>query len=101
MGTLMITDAQWTAVQNHAESPRIRRIFARANLGIPAGVDSTGLPSATPTHWIFDDNRFGGYWRVRVAAGPTILFQQWDALTGGTLVQELTLAEMNALWGSS
>lgn len=57
-------------------------------------------PSDTPTHWVFDDHRLGGFWRVRVAAGPTIVFQEWDAMIGGTQIRELTLAEMNAEFGS-
>jgi hypothetical protein len=100
MGTLRITDAQWTAVQAHAENPRIKRMFKRVDLGDPAGYDANG-PSDTPTHWLFDDGRLPGFWRVRVAAGPTIFFQEWDALIGGTMIRELTLAEMNTKFGST
>ena len=99
MGTLRITNAQWTTVRNHAENPRIKRIFNRVNLGEPAGLDANG-PSDTPTHWVFDDPRLGGMWRVRVAAGPTIIFQEWDAMIGGTMIRELSLAEMNQEFGS-
>jgi len=102
MGTLALTDAQWTAVQAHIDLPKVRRIFLRANLGVPAPADATGAPTATlpPALWLFDDNRFGGIWKLRVAAGPTILFQQWDTL-GGTMLQELTIPQTQAIFGSS
>lgn len=98
MGTLRLTDNQWTVLQANAERPRVQRIYQRVNLGVPAPVDANGLPSDTPTHWLFDDPRLPGDWRVRVAAGPTILFQEWAE---GAMQRELTLAQMNTLFGSS
>ena len=101
MGTLAITDNQWTTVQAHPNLPAIRRIFNRVNLGEPAPADNLGQPTATlpPALWLFDDHRLPGIWRVRVTAGPTILFQQWDQL-GGTMLQELTIPQMQAVFGS-
>lgn len=100
MGTLRLTDNQWTAVQANAERPRVQRIFQRVNLGIPAPVDvnGTAVDVAVATHWLFDDPRLPGDWRVRVAAGPTIFFQEWAE---GVQQRELTLAQMNTLFGLS
>lgn len=100
MGMLRLTPAQWTAAQAAADAPKVRRIFARVNLGDPAGIDANGDPSPSPTYYVFDDDRFSGYWRIRIAAGPTIFFQEWDALVGGSQVRELTLAQTQAVFGS-
>lgn len=98
MGTLRLTNVQWTVVQAYAERPRVNRIFQRVNLGEPAPADANGLPSDTPTHWVFDDPRLPGDWRVRVAAGPTVFFQEWAE---GVQQRELSLAQMNTLFESS
>lgn len=102
MGTLRLTPAQWTGLQALVDDiPKVRRIYRRVNLGEPAGIDATGAPSDTPAFWIFDDPRLGGLWRVRIGAGNSIHFQEWDALVGGTMQRELTLAEMQAELGSA
>ena len=95
MGMLRLTNTQWTALQAHAERPKVIALFNRVNLGVPAGYDSTGEPSdgtVTPSFWVFDDHRIGGNWRVRVAAGQ-IFVQNWDEPVGGTMVSEMSLAE--------
>ena len=95
MGMLRLTNNQWVALQAHAERPKVIALFNRVNLGVPAGYDATGEPSdGTVTHsfWVFDDDRIGGNWRVRVAAGQ-IFVQNWDEPVGGTMIQELTLAQ--------
>ena len=96
MGTLRLTNAQWTAVQQYADRPKVTRVFRKVNLGEPAGVDANGLPTDTPTHWLFDDPRIGGDWRVRVSAGPTVHFQEW---ADGQQVRELTLREVIEAFG--
>jgi len=101
MGMLRLTPAQWSAVDALADSPKVRRIFRRVHLGEPAGIDASGNPSASPAFYVFDDDRFGGYWRIRIGAGPTVFFQEWDALVNGTQLRELTLAETQAVFGSS
>ena len=95
MGMLRLTNAQWVAVQAHADRPKVIALFNRVNLGVPAGYDSTGEPSdgtVTPSFWVFDDHRIGGNWRVRVAAGR-IFVQNWDEPVAGTMVSEMTLDE--------
>lgn len=101
MGTLRLTPAQWTTLQAFAERPAVERIYRRVNLGVPAGVDATGAGSDTPAFYLFDDPRLGGNWRVRVAAGPTLFFQEWDQPFGGSQVRELTLAQMQQEFGSA
>ena len=93
MGMLRLTNAQWVALQAHADRPKVIALFNRVNLGVPAGYDNTGNPTdVTPAFWVFDDHRIGGNWRVRVAAGA-IHVQNWDEPVGGTMIQELTLAQ--------
>jgi len=102
MGTLRLTPAQWTGLQALVDDmPKVRRIYQRVNLGVPAGIDAAGQPSDTTAFYIFDDPRFGSNWRVRVGAGNSIFFQEWDALVGGTQQRELSLAQMQAEWGSA
>ena len=95
MGMLRLTNNQWTALQAHADRPKVIALYNRVNLGIPAGFDNTGNPvdETTPAAcWVFDDHRIGGNWRVRIASGQ-IHLQEWDEPIGGTLQQELTLAQ--------
>ena len=93
MGMLRLTNNQWVALQAHADRPKVIALFNRVNLGVPAGYDNTGNPTdVTPSFWVFDDHRIGGNWRVRVAAG-VIHVQNWDEPIGGTMIQELTLAQ--------
>ena len=101
MGALRITSAQWAAMQANIERPRITRIFQQFALGQPAPYNASG-PSdpASATHWVFDDHRLSGYWRVRVIAGPSVAFQEWDALVGGSMIREVSLAQMNVEFGS-
>jgi hypothetical protein len=98
---LRLTPAQWSAVDALADAPKVRRIFKRVNLGEPAGIDAAGNPSPSPAFYVFDDDRFGGFWRIRVGAGPTVFFQEWDALVNGNQLRELTLAETQAVFGST
>ena len=99
MGTLRLTNTQWSTVQAHAERPRITRIFNRLSLGQPAPYNAQGPCDPTvATHWLFDDHRFGGFWRVRVVAGE-VKFQEWDELVGGVKRSELSLAEMGDIFG--
>jgi hypothetical protein len=76
----------------------VKRVYNRVGLGMPAGIDAAGNPSDTPAFYVFDDHRIGSNWRVRVAAGPTLFFQEWDSLIGGTQLQELTFAQIQALF---
>jgi hypothetical protein len=99
MGALRLTAAQWAALDALADAPRVRRVFRRVDLGEPAGIDAAGNPGST--FYVFDDDRFSGYWRIRIGAGPTVFFQEWDALVNGTQLRELTLAETQAVFGSS
>lgn len=93
MGMLRLTNTQWVALQAHADHPKVIALFNRVNLGVPAGYDSMGEPTdVTPSFWVFDDHRIGGNWRVRVNAG-VIHVQNWDEPVGGTMIQELTLAQ--------
>ena len=95
MGMLRLTNNQWVALQAHADRPKVIALFNRVNLGQPAGYDSTGVPSdgtVAPAFWVVDDHRIGGNWRVRIAAGA-IHVQNWDEPIGGTMIQELTLAQ--------
>lgn len=101
MGTLHLTNAQYTVYQNLVNRPVIARIFARVGLGQPAGFDNLGNPSDTPTDWLFDDPRLPGHWRIRVAAGPTIFFQEWDAPFGGSQLREVSLAALQGEQGTS
>lgn len=96
MGALRLTNTQWTAVQALAERPRINRVFSRVNLGEPAPYDAAGNPTtpALAAAWVFDDPRVTGYWRIRVGAGPSVFFQEWDAPIGGTMLREVTLQEV-------
>ena len=98
MGTLRLTAAQWTAVQGLSNFATVKRVYNRVGLGQPAGIDASGNPSETPTFYVFDDHRIGSNWRVRIAAGPTLFFQEWDSLIGGTQLQELTFAQIQALF---
>lgn len=95
MGMLRLTNDQWVALQANADLPEVIALFNRVNLGVPAGYDSAGVPSddtVTPSFWVFDDQRIGGNWRVRVTAGQ-IFVQNWDDPVAGTMVSEMTLAE--------
>ena len=98
MGTLRLTPAQWTAIEALANVAAVKRVYNRVGLGVPAGIDDAGNPSETPAFYVFDDHRIGSNWRVRVAAGPTLFFQEWDSLVGGTQLQELTFAQIQALF---
>lgn len=100
MGILRLTPAQWAVAQAAADAPKVRRIFRRVNLGDPASIDANGDPSPVAAFYVFDDDRFSGYWRIRIAAGPTIFFQEWDALVGGNQIRELSLAQTQAVFGS-
>jgi hypothetical protein len=73
--------------------PAVDQRGAGLNLGDPAPYDNTGIPTdpATAAAWVFDDPRIPGYWRIRVAAGPTVFLQEWDAPIGGTMLREVTL----------
>ena len=101
MGMLRLTNAQWNAVQSFTDRPRVTRVFNRVNLGDPAPFDASGNPTdpASAAAWVFDDHRLPGYWRVRVAAGPSVFLQEWDAPLGGTMVRELTLREAIEAFG--
>ena len=93
MGMLRLTNAQWVALQAHADRPKVIALLNRVNLGQPAGYDNTGNPTdVTPAFWVFYDHRIGGNWRVRIAAG-VIHVQNWDDPVAGTMIQELTLAQ--------
>lgn len=95
MGMLKLSAAQWSGLQAHPDRQQVVDLFARVHLGQPAGVDVNGvatLQGDTPAFWVFDDHRIGGNWRVRVNAG-VIHVQNWDEPIGGTMIQELTLAQ--------
>ena len=93
MGLLRLTNTQWTTVQAYADHPKVTGVFNRVHLGKPAPCDAVGNPTdvASAAAWVFDDPRIPGYWRARVAGGPSVFLQEWDALIGGTMLRELTL----------
>lgn len=104
MGTLRLTNAQWTTIQGLANRPVVDRVFARVGLGIPAPFTAAGLPAGegdTIAHWVFDDGRLPGHWRVRIGAGPTLFFQQWDELFGGAQEREISFSALQAEQGTS
>ena len=100
MGMLKLSAAQWSGLQAHVDRPKVIALFARVSLGVPAGVDVNGVATiegATPSFWVFDDQRISGCWRVRVNAG-NIFVQNWDDPVAGSMVSEMTLAEAIAIF---
>ena len=100
MGMLKLSATQWSNLQVHPDRQQIIDLFTRVSLGVPVGVDVDGVATiegATPAFWVFDDQRIGGCWRVRVDLG-NIFVQNWDDPVAGTMVSEMTLAEAIAMF---